>query len=174
MAFPTIIIQGPSAMVFLSVFMTTLMLILKLDGRGVFPFRGDSLLILAPIHFIFLKMAMYIVNSGNKDAVRMQRDTLDLLEDDDLDTEEDETMTDDEASTVNRVNLALFNNAMLLWPTFITINMKLLVDPHNENLSWGWGLVAFLLFCFYFFMKGLEMGIIWWSDARRIVLGNDA
>jgi len=170
MGFPTLIIQNPSAMIFLFLLMTTIMVVMKLDGIAPFPFEGDSLLILVPIHYIFLKMAMCMVSANNRDAVRSQRDTFDLLDDD---TDDNEMLTDDEATTVNRVNNALFGNAMLLWPTFIAINMKLLVDPHNENYSWGWGLWPFVFFCFYFFVKGLENHTMWWSDGRRLVVGDD-
>lgn len=170
MSFPLIVIRGPSAMIFLAFFMTTLLLILKLDKAGSFPFPGDTLLILAPIHIVFVKLLFYIINTQNKQSSRLQRDSLDLLDTDDDDDDGDE-LSGHEVSDVAVFNTALGTMAMLLWPTFIFMNMKLEFDPNNEY-SWGWALWPFLGFCFYMFTTGLNMGIIWWTDGRNMIMGD--
>lgn len=156
-------------MIFLALFLTTMMIAMKIDKVGAFPFPMDTLLVLAPMHIVFMKLLGYIISTQNKHSARLQRDEIDLL---DMEDDEDgDALTSQEVSDVAVFNTALGTMAMLLWPNFIFINMKLEFDPDNQY-SWFWALWPFLGFCFYMFTTGLNMGIIWWTDGRDMVVGD--
>lgn len=166
MSFPTMIIRGPSAILFLALFMTALFGSMKLDGK--FDFKYSNTVVFLPMHALYVAIWVFIITVTKKQARQATQDEFGQLEN----MEDDEEMLDEtEINQITVVNTSIAHMAMVTWPSFIFVNLKLEFDS-GGSWAWGWVFSPFLLFCFFMFVEGVRMGIWMWTDERRALREN--
>lgn len=160
--FPIMVIRGPSALIFGTFLLTFVLLVLKLDQVGAFPFDKDVYLVMLPIHLLFFKVWFFIINSSKRQARHATRTGLGFLADASEDDDDDD-MDDDEMNAATVTDTALAQNVMLVWPGFISLTLRL-----ADAVDWDWWLVflPFLLYFLYMTQTGLAMGIYTWKNER--------
>jgi len=148
-------ITGPSCAFFAALFLTLLLLLLRLEG--FIDVEAAFTWTFLPLHLFFVVCAIFVSQTRSKHASDIHK----LLTGRDF----SHFRTTAEAEATMAANLSLMTKAMFWWGGLLLLNVKLDMEG-EEELDWAWPLGWFMGLTFYYAVVGYWMGIIFWNVQR--------